>query len=172
MNSQKPMACLCPVCKKHPLKPRCGNFISTCPPKPPEPDPCALTGMQAQLINTANPLLQHGERVKFDTILSRQDTSVEYDPGTGLFTLTKEAGYLVNWNVSVHGSQFTPHIRLALQVDGVTHSAFTMPISVGVISGSALVAAKPGASLALVNDTNDTIRLDTTAPIANITIVA
>ena len=168
----KPSPCLCPVCKLHPLKPRCGAFRSTCPPKPPEPGPCALTGIHVQLKTAADSLLEDGQPINFDTIVNQPGTTIEYNKATGIFTLTKEANYLVNWSIAVEGSNTSPFIRFALKVGGEIIGAAAVPISVGVISGSALVTAAPGTHLALINHTNDTIRLDAVTPIANLTIVS
>ena len=157
-------ACLCPVCKKHSFKPRCGTMGSTCPPKP-EPF-ASVCGIHAQLNNTQGHLLEDGEKVLFDTFLFRQ--GIEYD--AGVFRLEKKAVYLVVWSVAADGSEATHHVRFALTVDGDIVAAPPTPISLGIISGSALFVAMAGAELALINHTNDTVRLGFVAPVANIVI--
>ena len=166
----KPPICLCPVCKKHPIQQRCLQLRSTCPPRPPKPGP--LAGIHAQLINTTSALLADGQNVIFDTVLNQLGTAISYDKATGVFTVAKAGSYLVVWSASVDGSDILPHIRLALTLDGKAVAAPPTPISVGVISGSALVTAAPGAKLALANNTTDIIRLGETPPAANIVISA
>ena len=167
MKASKPNACVCPVCKKHPMPPRCGAMRSTCPPGPGPGCGCILAGIHAQLTNGENFILEDGDGVVFDKVLNQQGSAVIYDPATGVFTLTQKANYLVNWSIAAEGSQTAPYVRFALQVNGAVNSGLTMPVSVGAGGGSALISAAPGTALRLINNTKDRVRL---GPEASITI--
>jgi hypothetical protein len=117
-------------------------------------------------------IISQGENVVFNKIVESHGDLVDYNAGEGVFRLRKEAAYLVNWSVAVEGCDTKPFVRFALKVDGRTHSDAAMPITIGMLSGSALVMAKKFTSLALTNDTDDRVRLQAVAPVANITIVS
>jgi hypothetical protein len=126
--------------------------------------------MHAQLIQTTDVYLGQGERVGFNTVISDTGEAVQFiNPGR--FILAKTGGYLVNWSVAVEGCDTKPYVRFALAVDGRVHSAASMPVTIGMVSGSALVMAGENTEIALINDTNDTVRLQAVQPMANITVV-
>ena len=159
--------CLCPVCRTHVIPKRCTSFRSTCRPQP--GCNCRLTGIQAQLIADPDIYLAHGENVPFNTVISSRGDAVRHN--SGIFVLGKSGTYLVNWNVAAEGCGSAPFVRFALLTDGEIHSAAAIPVTVGMLSGSAFVIAAENISLALVNDTNDRVRLQNVRPMANITIV-
>jgi hypothetical protein len=114
--------------------------------------------------------LEQGERVGFNTVISDTGEAVRYiNPGR--FILTKAGSYLVNWSVAVEGCDTKPYVRFALTADGRVHSAASMPVTIGMVSGSALVLAGENTEVTLINDTDDTVRLQAVQPMANITIV-
>ena len=78
---------------------------------------------------------------------------------------------MLNWTVAIEGSDLTPFIRFALEVNGEVFSPIALPVSVGLISGSSLVVlAYTNTKVSLINNTGDTVRLADVAPIANLVI--
>jgi len=138
-------------------------------------------GIQAQLLKMFNPFLSEGENVIFDTVLANTDCgcgckrdcscNINYRRDTGEFTIKKNGTYLVNWSVAIEGSHHTSFIRFALKVNNDIYGAVAIPISTGLISGSALVKLKrPNTTVSLINDTGNVVRLADITPIANIVI--
>ena len=163
--------CLCPVCMKQSIPKRCKSFRSTCPPKPPAPVcDCQLSGIHAQLITGQDVYLGHGDEVIFNTIINNRGGAV--DMSAGVFSIKKKANYLVNWSVAVEGCGAAPFVCFALKVGNTIHSSAAIPVTIGMLSGSAFVTADENTYLALVNNTHDTVRLQLLHPIANITIVS
>jgi len=140
-------------------------------------------GIQAQLSQASNPFLKNGEKVIFDTILEKVGCGcshscdcccdIHYRKNSGEFVIEKCGSFLVNWSVAIEGSDLTPYIRFALQVDNEKiYGASVIPISVGLVSGSSLVALKhPNTTISLINNTGDIVRLANVSPIANIVIM-
>ena len=159
--------CQCPICKKHVIPKRCTSFRNTCQPKP--DCTCQLTGIQAQFIKSTDRYLGHGESIPFNKVINSHGDAIRYD-NAGNFAI-KKGNYLVNWNVAVEGCDSSPVVRFALIVGGITHSAATIPITIGMLNGSAFITASEDTSVALVNGTNDIVRLQAVEPMANITIV-
>lgn len=142
---------------------------------------CAISaiGIQAQLIDTATPLLNHLDKVIFDTILDKAgcgckrdcDCNIYYQKETGDFILRKCGSYLVNWTVAVEGSSLVPQISFALQVRDEIFGAVTLPVSVGLVSGSSLIVLRYlNTKVSLVNNSEDIVRLADVTPISNLVI--
>ena len=160
--------CLCPVCRAHVIPKRCTSFRNTC--SKPKPDcSCQLNGIQVQLISGTDRYLGHGDNVPFNRVISSLGDTVRHEP-TGAFLLEKKGTYLVNWAVKVEGCDTSSSVRFALVVGGIIHSAAAIPVTIGMLSSSAFVIAMEKTSIVLVNDTNDTVRLQALEPMANITI--
>ena len=146
---------------------RCNKFRSTCPPTQ---SICQLLGIHAQLIANSDIYLPQGEKVIFNQIINNQGDTV--DMAAGIFNIKKKGNYLVNWSIAVEGCNTMPFVRFALCVGDAIHSSSAIPVTIGMVSGSALITADENTTLALVNDTSDTVRLQKLYPIANITIIS
>ena len=161
--------CLCPVCRKQSIPKRCTSFRNTCSKPKPE-CACKLHGIQAQLISGTDRFLGQGDIVPFNRVISSYGSTVNCNP-EGDFIIEKNGTYLVNWEVAVEGCDTVPFVRFALVMGDKVHSAAAIPVTIGMLSGSAFVIAVEKTSLALVNDTGDIVRLQAVEPMANITIV-
>ena len=170
ITTMKPLhECFCPVCKKKPGVFNCDKLRSTCRIKPKPKN--GMVGIHAQLIKTANPFIEDKTAVRFDTIINQSGNDILYDICSGFFTVSKPDTYLINWHVAVGGSQSAPYTKFAIQLHDDIHSAAAYPSSLGLVSSSALVTiTKPNTQLALINNTNEMVRLAPVTPIANITI--
>ena len=130
-----------------------------------------LAGLQAQRIAPYKEYLKDKEAVIFDSILDHSNSYIKYDCGTGTFRLKKCATYLINWTVSVEGSERVPFIRFALKINDKIYGPSAMPITVGQLTGSNLITTTwTPTTLQLINDTEDMVRLAPITPIANIVI--
>lgn len=130
-------------------------------------------GITSQLkrVDETTVFLDDGEPVIFETILTRITTDVTYSKTTGNFCLHKPGSYLVNWDVAVEGSLSQPFIRMALIQDEQVVGASAMPVTVGQISGTSLIAvSEVPVRLMLVNATGEQIRLSEFSPVGNMTI--
>ena len=90
----------------------------------------------------------------------------------GVFNIKKKGSYLVTWSVAVEGCDTAPFANFALRIGGAVHSSTAFPVTIGKLSSSAFITVEENTSLALVNNTDDTVRLQLVHPIANITIVS
>jgi len=130
-----------------------------------------LFGIQTTLNKTSQLILEDRKSIAFNEIVSHTDWDIKYCKESGLFTLIECDTYLVNWSIAVAGSQFKPYIRFALLVNDKIFGPSTLPVSVGLLSGSSLIrTTKPCSTLALINDTGDLVQLADVEPIANLTI--
>jgi len=152
---------------------RCLRF--TCPRRcccPPRPPVCNRKGgSQLQLISPAKVFLANRDIVKFNTILNKSDKDIIYNSETGKFTLLKPSNYLVNWNISLEGTDVTPFVSFSLCVDDKIYGTATAPVATSFLSSSSLITTtNTSTTLELINTTGDTVRLSDVSPMANIVI--
>ncbi|MCL2850858.1 MAG: hypothetical protein FWE01_00650 [Firmicutes bacterium] len=127
--------------------------------------------LQAQLIVHPEKNLTDKEVITFDKVIEKSGAGICMNRD-GIFRLCTAGVYLVNWNISVNGTNQRPFVRFALMVNGQIRGPSSRPTSVGEISGSNIVTVKrTPTEIALVNDTGDIVQLSEVSPIANITIV-
>ena len=128
-------------------------------------------GIQAKLLNSTNSILIPNEIVAFDKVLNHIGTDIIYEPKVGLFTVKKPGTYLINWNITIEGTDQMPFVTFAVMVNGQIEDSETIPISVGHMVGSSLITLTEQINqLAIVNQTEDDVLLSRYTPIANITI--
>ena len=145
---------------------------ATCSTMPEKNQPQKQTvGIQTKLLSPENLYLNPNQVVVFDKVVNHIGRGIFYNQQTGIFTLSQTGNYLINWSVSVEGSDESPFVKFGLLVNGLIKDFDTIPVAVGHVTGSTLitVANKP-AKVALVNHTGDIIQLSRYAPCANLTI--
>ena len=162
-------ACHCQPGGPKPQKPRPKKtkmaYHKPCPMVP------SLLGLQAQLEDC--PLhfqLEDGQAVPFDTLTHRSAQDIHFVKNQSAFYLTKPGVYLINWQVSFTGSNISPSVGFAIQIDGELRHQFALPVSVGFISGSALLEVNRRSRLSLINNSGDVVALSNVLPTASITI--
>jgi len=130
--------------------------------------PSALGYAQAQLSESEAANLSpiaDGTPVIFDEIIvADQNDIVEYDNVTGIFTLNSAGTYLVTWEIPVSATDANDYVYMSLLVDGDEYSVCHMPLPIGVLSGSAVVAIELDetttiATLQLVNSSGDLVEI-------------
>jgi len=143
-----------------------------CPPRPRPPIVCNKKGgYQAQLISEAKIFLKDRDIIKFNTILNKSEKSINYNSETGKFTLLKPSNYLVNWNISVEGTDVKPFVGFSLLVDNEIYGTATAPIATSFLSSSSLITTtNRSTTISLINTTGDIVRLSDVSPMANILI--
>lgn len=110
-----------------------------------------------------------GEVVVFDKVVNHLNEGIFYNRQTGEFTLTEAGNYVVNWSVTVEGSDESPFVSFAVRVDDEVEDFDTIPVSVGHLTGSCLITITKGsAKLTLVNHTEDIIQFSRYSPCANL----
>jgi len=128
-------------------------------------------GLQAQLVVHPNKNLADKEVVAFDRTITQSGSDICLMPN-GKIKICSAGLFLVNWNISVAGTDTKPFARFAITVNNKIHGASARPTAVGELYSSNLVAvARSPCEIALVNDTGDIVQLSKISPIANITIV-
>jgi len=126
-------------------------------------------GIQAELRGSAEQLLSPNELVIFDGSLSDTANGISYD-NAGIFTISRNGRFLINWWVSVSGATALP-INFSLNVNGVSHSIGSSLLIEDQISGSAiLVVDSAPVTVSLTNDTGGIVVLADTPVQANIVI--
>lgn len=132
-----------------------------------------IFGIHARLINSPNINIADEAPILFDTVTTQIGTTIVYDNTTGVFTISRNGYYLVNWWVALDGSTVTTGANFSLNVNGVSHSTGASPIVTGQLSGSAIIVvnAQP-ATITLTNESGEALNLEDLYAQANITILA
>jgi len=135
--------------------------------------PAEIFGIQVQLLNSPNIDVANNAPVIFDTVLEQIGTAISYDETTGVFTISQNGYYLVNWWVATDGSDSTTGTKFSLNVNGASHSSGASANVTGQVSGSDLlvVNAEP-VTVTLTNESGEPMNLEDTFTQANITILA
>ena len=107
----------------------------------------------------------------FDTVVEDQSLNINYNAGTGVFTITAPGNYYVTWWVATDGAGAAIEVSFGVSLNGGPGIIGSSPIVSGQVNGSALivVGATP-ATVALVNATGDTVFIPNTTVQANILI--
>jgi len=96
-----------------------------------------------------------------------------YNHETGVMEIHKQGTYLIDWNIVVEGSQEKPCVRFGVEVNGEVKASATLPVSVGQLSGQALInVCQIPTTVRLINDTNEIVQLSNSTPIANLRVVS
>jgi len=136
--------------------------------EPPPPPSVQLGYIHAQLSEAGAinlPPLGDADSVVFDDVLSFDPYGIiSYDDTTGVFTVDSSGTYLVNWQIPVSATNINDYVYMSLVVDGMDYSVCHMPLPIGVLSGSAMVAitlsdTNPSATLQLVNSSGDLVEI-------------
>ena len=132
----------------------------------------AFGGIQAQLTDGRLSIVSDRETIVFNSFLNNQSSDISYNQATGEFTITKAGDYYVSWWVTTNGSSQFTNMSFSIAVNGVPHSIGTSPIVSGQVSGSELitVGATP-ATITLINNSSNDIRIANTPVQANIVII-
>ena len=135
--------------------------------------PAEIFGIQAQLLNSPNIDIASNSPIIFDTVLEQIGTAISYNETTGVFTISQNGYYLVNWWVATDGSDATTGANFSLNVNGAPHSTGASPAVTGQVAGSALIVvnAEP-VTVTLTNESGEVMNLEDTFAQANITILA
>jgi hypothetical protein len=114
-------------------------------------------GIQASLVGAGGGTIPDGTNVLFDT-LNNLGSGIDYDPVTGVFTVTERGDYNVAWWVATDGAGPATSVSFAVFVNGVPYSTASSPIVTGQISGDALVSlTMVPATISLVNVTGEDV---------------
>lgn len=161
------------ITKPTPSHEECCSLICapcSCLPEKKQPKKQAA-GIQAKLLSPENFYLNPDQVVIFDKVLNHIGRGIFYDQQTGAFMLAQAGNYVINWSVTVEGSDESPFVKFGLLVNGTIKDFDTIPVSVGQITGSTLITVtNTPAKVALINHTGDIIQFSRYAPCANLTI--
>jgi hypothetical protein len=110
--------------------------------------------------------------VIFNNLLTDQSLNINYNSGTGQFTILQAGNYYVTWWVATDGAAPATTVSFGLSLNGGGPIIGSSSIVSGQVNGSALivVGATP-ATLELVNATGETVFIPATTVQANIVIV-
>lgn len=114
-----------------------------------------VTALQIQRTNKENIILQVGDAVVFDHILTMQG-DISYDSLTGIIQLNASGIFYVQWNIMTMSSE-SGYVSFSLQTSQGNIIRSNSLSKFGEMSGSAIITAEnAGVSLQLVNDTGVT----------------
>ena len=134
---------------------------------------CRLEGISLQLTTAQDKDLPARDPVVFNETLTDHSHFISYNNETGVIEVFKHGNYLIDWDISVEGSEEETCIRFGLEVNGEVKAASTLPVEVGQINGRALIHVDQiPTMIRLINETDETIQLSQCAPIANLRVVA
>ena len=146
-----------------------GVVGSTGPTGPTGPSgPSDLDGVHVQTTNTI--LVQPDEAIIFDNVLNVCKTTgkIDYDSANGSFTIGQAGIYYVSWQAPVDGTESASFVSFSVAIDDVPHSTSRLPITIGMLSGSAIINATGSEEIKLINTTNDIVSV---TPNANLVII-
>ena len=98
-----------------------------------------LSGIQVALRGSQGQGLADKAIIFFDSPINQIGTGITYNTTTGLFTISQNGHYRVDWWATIDGTAATVGIMLALNVDEKVHSRAAAPPVTSQVSGSALV---------------------------------
>ena len=125
------------------------------------------------MLNSPNGDIADNAAIIFDTVSVEIGTAISYNETTGVFTISQNGYYLVNWWVALDGSVATTGANFSLNVNGSPHSTGASPSVIGQLSGSALIVVDAGpVTVTLTNESGELINLEDVYAQANITILA
>ena len=135
--------------------------------------PTQIFGIQAVMSNRPGEELNDNEAIIFDKTISQVGTAISYNEETGEFTLSQNGNYLVDWWITIDGTDSTKGVIFALSVNGDIHSRAVSPPATSQISGIALVMVDAApATISVINASGETVNFEDIAPQANIVIAA
>jgi len=145
-------------------------------PKPrPRPDRCHchIEGISLQLTTIDDKYLPADGPVIFNETLTDNSRFMSYNHETGVIEIFRCGNYLIDWDVVVEGSTQDSSISFGIEVNEEVRSSSTLPITVGQLSGQALIHVDQiTTKVRLINNTGETVQLSKFTPIANLRIVA
>lgn len=115
-----------------------------------------LLGTQAESKNNPQILLNAGDLIPFDTVLTNQNPNVTLDAATGIFTVTKAGDYAVYWFANINGTGGDTTVKLSCNGIGVTAENSVQ----AQISGFATLSLNAGDTISLMNASGFEVRLD------------
>ena len=134
--------------------------------------PGNLSGIQAQLIGSGGDLINDGANVIFDTVINDQSENISYSPADGVFTISANGNYYVDWWVTTDGSGGPVNMVFSLSVNGSSVSLGNSPIVTGQVNGNAFITISDApATLTLVNQTGAEVVFANIPVQANLTIL-
>ena len=108
------------------------------PPVTPPPAP-QLRGMQLSLEGSSGGTAAANASVPFDTVDANNTLGVSYTAGSGSVTIGRTGTYLVNWWVSIAGTQTAQSLAFAVSLNGSDVQTSYSDIGGGQVTGSAVV---------------------------------
>jgi hypothetical protein len=131
----------------------------------------AFSGLQVQYVIAGAEELADDAALAFNTSVETQGTYISFNAGTGEISIDQPGNYYISWWISVSGSPTASTLAFELQIDGVTHSSSTAPISITQLSGSDFINITTTPALITLNNTSgDSVFLDPLAATANLSI--
>ena len=109
-------------------------------------------------------IVQPSTNLVFDTIVSASGTDIGYDLGTGIITFNSAGYYYIDWCVTTQtglsgdGNNWAIHATLSnLTIAGSSHT------KVSIATGFAILSAAENETIQLVNVSNGTLTLSSSA---------
>ena len=134
-----------------------------------------VSGIQAALRGLEGAPLARDANIVFDNVINRIGTAITYnDPPTGVFTISQNGNYRVDWWATIDGTSATIGITLALNIGTTVHSRAVAPPVTSQVSGSALITVDAApVTLFITNISNGEITFEGDIDVqANIVITA
>lgn len=130
-----------------------------------------LFGIQVQLTNRAGAPIANNGTVIYDRILNQIGSAILYNNTSGEFTISQNGHYMINWWVSVDGSDETSGLSFSLNKNGATYSqASAPPITSQIVGLSLITIDNAPAIISLTNISRDTIAFEDVPVQANMVI--
>jgi len=129
-----------------------------------------LRGIQIQLTGASS--VADDGIVMFNTILNDQSLNIDYNPATGIVTLSAEKNYYVYWWVSTDGAGPSTYVEFTLRINTSGNVSASSPIVTGQLNGMAFltIGAVP-ATLSLLNTTGSTVNYAQVPIMASMVII-
>ena len=114
--------------------------------------------MQLSLEGSSGGTVAANASVPFDTVDANNTLGVSYTAGSGSVTIGRTGTYLVNWWVSIAGTQTAQSLAFAVSLNGSDVQTSYSDIGGGQIYGTAIVTVSSiPATLSLVNRSGDAV---------------
>ena len=131
-----------------------------------------LSGIQLQLVGSANGIIQVNQPVIFDSTINVQSPTIGYNPTNGEFTINSAGNYFVSWWVASEGSDMNNLLQFSVVANTLGNASGDTPLVTGQVSGTALISATSTPTLLQLRNTSaNNITLARTPVQANIVIL-
>ncbi|NLM63628.1 MAG: hypothetical protein GX190_04885 [Mollicutes bacterium] len=149
------------------------------PPGPPGPEgPQGPTGPGSQLeglqaiLTDSTSIIENNAPIIFNELFNDVTDAVSYDPATGLFTITENGNYYIDWWVAADGSPVAVTIDISLVTSNGIVATASSPILSGQMTGSTIISVTNAPiTFRLVNTTGNEIFIGNTTVKASLSII-